>query len=197
MEISRTMSMYFKPVLKPAVLAMVAGGLLSACSTTAISPGKSIINTSNSAGQSMNATQPAAYPAHPSGFEWAAQTLKASGQGAVPEGMPTNQAEMTAKNSARIRALANLKAQVQALPVGTDQTVESIMTTYMTIRHAVEQEIVRAQDTGSAPLAHGGIEVQVQLPLQNIANILQQYQITPDQELPETGEAAAGVPNII
>lgn len=191
------MLMYHKPALKLAVTLLVAAGMLSACSTTALPPGKSIINTSNASDPLANAQPAAAFPAHPSGFEWAGQTLKASGQGTVPEGMPVVQAQLASKNSARIQALSNLKTQVMALPVGTDQTVGSIMGSYVTIRHAVEQEIVRAQDTGSAPLAQGGIDVQVQLPLQNIANILQQYQITPDQELPETGNAQAGVPDII
>ncbi len=192
------MNMYRKPATKLAFFALGAIAILSACSTTALPPGKSIINTSSAIEPSANTyVQQAAFPAHPSGFEWAGQTLKASGQGAVPEGMPAAQAEMTARNSARIGALTNLKTQVRALPVGTDQTVGSISDSYITIRHAVEQEIVRAQDDGSSSLAQGGIEMQVQLPLQNIANILQQYQITPDQELPETGNAATGVPNII
>jgi hypothetical protein len=115
----------------------------------------------------------------------------------APEGMPVPQAEITATNSARVHALTNLKDQVKALPVGSDQTVGSIMDTYITIRHAIEQEIATAQVLGSTPF-QGGTEVQVQLPLQRTASILQQYQITTDQELPSSGGSnPAAVPDII
>ncbi len=197
MEIFFKMNIDLERVSKLVVVAVVFVGIFTACSTTALPPGKSIINTSNVSEPPASAQPNVVLTAHPSGFQWAGQTLEASGKGTAAEGVPAVQADLAAKNSARVDALRNLKAQVSGLPVGTDQTVGSIMDSYITIRHAVEQEISRAQDVGSQPLAQGGVDMQVQLPLQNVANILQQYQITTDQELPENGEAPAGVPNLI
>lgn len=191
------MRMYYKPVLTMALIAVVTAAFLSACSTTALPPGKSIINTGNDNNTPPVGGQVAAYPSNPGGFAWANQSLKATGQGQAPEGMPTVQAGLAAKNSARVHALTNLKAQIKALPVGTDQTVGSITDGYITIRHAVEQEIAQAQDAGSRQVSPGTTEVEVQLPLRNISNILQQYQITTDQELPAGDEAPAGVPDMI
>lgn len=193
------MIMYRKTALQ--LLTILSLAALAGCSSTALEPGRSVLDVAQARNDALIAAgQPpeAAYAVHPSGFAWATQTLKATGKGAAPEGMPVSHAEMAAANSARVHALTNLKAQMKALPVGTDQTVGSIIDTYITIRHAVEQEIATAQVTGSTPLPQGQIEVQVELPMQRVAMILQQYQITPDQELPSSGgQNPAAVPDII
>jgi hypothetical protein len=179
----------------------VSATLLAGCATTALSPGKSVLDVQAARdAQALNVSnqqQPAAFPSHPSGFGWATQTLQAVGQGAATEGMPTAQREVAARNSATLHAKANLKEKVRALPVGTDQTVGSIMNTYITLRLAVEQEIAAAKVTGLRPLPNGQTEVQVELPMQNTATLLAQHHITPDEALPEPGEKPAGVPDII
>lgn len=194
--------MMYRTTASKAFTATFIMATLAACSSTALEPGRSVLDVAQAKNDALVAAgqqpQSVAYAVHPSGFPWAVQTLKATGHGRAPEGMPAPQAEMTATNSARVHALTNLKEQVKALPVGTDQTIGSITEAYITIRHAIEQEIAQAQVTESTPLPQGGIEVQVQLPMQQVATILQQYQITPDQELPAVGGMnPAAVPDII
>ena len=135
---------------------------------------------------------------NPTGFTWAQQTLTATGRGKAPGGMPAVQAEQAAASSGRIRALAGLKDQVKDLPVGSDQTVGSIMNTYLTIRHAIEQEIAIAPNAGQQRNADGSVTVQVAMPMQGIADILHRYNITTDQELPAANTGStANVPDII
>jgi hypothetical protein len=182
------------------VLAACAGAtLLAGCATTALSPGKSVLDVqAQRDAQALNVSRQApAFPSHPSGFEWASRTLQASAQGNAAPGMPASQRELAAQNSATLHAKASLKEQVRALPVGTDQTVGSIMDTYITLRLGVEQEIAAAKVTGTRPENNGSAEVQVELPMQKIATLLQQHQITPDQALPAAGDKPAGVPDII
>lgn len=194
------MSLYRKTASTVILLAIGALTLtLAGCSSTALPPGKSVLDVAQAKNSAPLATQTPQtnFPGHPTGFDWAQQTLKASGQGATPEGMPAAQASLTASNAARIHALTNLKSQIKRLPVGSDQTVGSIMETYITIRHAIDQEIATASVSGQRPLPTGGLEIQVTLPLQNVATILQRYQITTDQELPSADEQVAGVPDMI
>lgn len=174
--------------------------VMAGCSSTALPPGKSVLDVAQNKAQDPLAplTQPVQSPVNTTGFDWEYQVLSAAGRGTAPEGLPAAQAELAATNSARVHALAKLQDQIRQLPVGTDQTVGSIMDTYLTIRHAVEQEIAVAPLAGQQPVPGGGIEVQVSMSMQNIAKTLQQYQITTDQELPAVNTAApAGVPNII
>ena len=176
--------------------------LLTGCSSTALPPGKSVLDVQAARDNSALAVnQPqAAFPAHPSGFDWAGQTLRATGEGKASNGMPKSQRQLAANTSAAAHARASLKEQVKGLPVGTDQTIGSIMNAYSPIRLAVEREVESAKVISNTPGSNGAsAEAQVELPMQSIANILQQHQITPDQELPGGNETApaVGVSNII
>jgi hypothetical protein len=173
--------------------------LLAGCSSTALPPGKSVLDVAQNKAQDPLAqvNQPLQSTSSATGFAWEQQVLSATGKGSAPEGIPPAQAGLVASNSARVHALAQLKEQIKDLPVGTDQTVGSIMNTYLTIRHAIEQELASASITGQRQLA-SGMEIQVTMSMQNVARILQQYHITTDQELPAAGDAApASVPDII
>jgi len=172
---------------------------LAGCASTALQPGKSVLDVQDARNSAaLNNLQPqAAFPPHPSGFDWATQSLRATGQGTASEGMPAAQRDVAARASATAHAKANLKEQVKALPVGTDQTVGSIMNSYITIRVAIEQEIAGAKVIGTSPSPTGPVEAEVEMPMQKIATILQQHQITPHQELPAMGETAANVSDII
>jgi len=172
---------------------------LAGCASTALQPGKSVLDVQDARNSAAlnNLQSQTAFPAHPSGFDWATQTLRATGQGTAAEGMPAAQRDVAAQASATAHAKANLKEQVRALPVGTDQTVGSIMNSYITLRVAIEQEIASAKVIGTRPSFSGTTEAEVEMPMQQIATILQKHQITTDQELPSTGETAANVPDII
>lgn len=188
---------YWKSASRLTLIATVAA-TLAGCSSTALPPGRSVLEVSEAKNNTALASQQnGALAVHPSGFEWAPQTLQATGHGAQLPGMTGPQSDLAASNSAKAHALVNLKSQVKRLPVGSDQTVGSIMDTYITVRHAVDQEIASAQVLATRPLPDGRTEVQVGLPMQNIATILQQYQITPDQELPQTAEVNPAVPDMI
>lgn len=189
-------------IRKPALFGAVCASMIlfAGCASTALQPGKSVLDVAQ-AKQGVPLANLQDYqnlPAQPGEFPWAHSTLKATGQGTAPEGMPVSQAELTAVNSARVQALTNLRSQVKGLPVGSDETVASIMDRYITIRHAIDQEINHAPVAGQRPLTQGIMEVNVELPLANIAAILQRYQVTPDQELP-SGEAtvASNIPVFI
>ena len=190
-----------RPSVLRSTLSLVAVAVgcvgLAGCSSTALSPGKSVLDVQAARDSSALAVSQSApsFPSHPSGFDWANRTLKASGQGSAAPGMPRAQQDVAASTSAAAHARASLKEQVRALPVGTDQTVGSIMNTYGAIRLSVEREIESARVTNTKPGINGTAEAEVELPMQGIANILQQYTITPDQELPAPN--AAGVSNII
>lgn len=173
--------------------------VMAGCSTTALPPGKSVLDVAEAKAQDPLAAlnQPVQPMASETGFVWEQQVLTATGRGSAPTGMPAAQGEMVAMNSARVRALAELTDQVRGFPVGTDQTVGSIMSTYLTIRHAIEQEIAQqAQVSGQRPLGNE-TEVQVTMSMQGVARILQQHQITTDQELPIKEVQFDGVPAII
>lgn len=189
--------MKFRPIACSAVATLSACLLLAGCASTALSPGRSVLDVAdakNHAAQSIG--QPvanASFTPHPSGFAWANQNLEATGSGRAPEGVSGPQHTVAARNAAMVQALTNLKEQVRALPVGSDETVGSIMKSYMTIRVAVEDEIAKAQPHTVSPRPDGSTEVQVSLPLAPIAEILQDYRITTDQELPEAIDSTVNV----
>lgn len=171
--------------------------ILSGCATTALSPGKSVLDVqAQRDAAALNVSQPPAqFPPHPTGFAWATQTLRGTGQGRAPEGMPRAQGDVAARVSATAHARAALKQQVRALPVGSDQTVGSIMDAYITLRLAVEQEVNGARVISANPLPDGSTEATVELQMEKVASLFQKHQITPDQELPAVGERPANVPD--
>lgn len=88
-------------------------------------------------------------------------------------------------NAARVAALKDLKIRIRQLPVGTDQTVGSIMDNYIGIRRAIEKQVQQAQVVSEKPVENGGYETTVQTQLQPIADILKNNYITPTGELPK------------
>lgn len=183
-----------------AVIALGAG-MFTGCSSTALSPGKSVLDVQSARDSSALANVSAGstvLATHPSGFSWAGQTLRATGEGTAPEGMPRAQRDIAATNSASANAKANLKTQIKALPVGTDQTVGSIMGTYSPIRIAIERELEAAPIVRSGAGAGGNTTAEVEMPMDKVAGILQQHRITTDQELPTTDDPTpVGVSNVI
>lgn len=59
------------------------------------------------------------------------------------------------------------------------------MDNYIGVRRAIEKQIQRAEVVGQQPAEGGQYEVQVQAPLQPIADILKNNYITPTDELPK------------
>lgn len=117
-------------------------------------------------------------------YPWENDTLTAVGTGLRPEGQLVAQATLSAKNSARINAINNLKQQVRELPVGSDQTVGSIMDTYLLIRRGVEKQLQDAATVSGDVTLNGTYELTVSMPLKPLAELLEKYAITPSEELP-------------
>jgi hypothetical protein len=121
----------------------------------------------------------------PNSFPWQNTTLTASGRAEEPAGRSSAQRAIAGQNAARVAALKDLKIRVRQLPVGTDQTVGSIMDNYINIRRAIEKQIQKAELVSQQQIETGEYEVQLQITLQPIADILNQNYITPTGELPK------------
>lgn len=171
---------------------------LAGCASTALPPGRSVLDVADAKTQDPLAylNQPVQPVSSETGFVWEKQVLSGTGQGTAPAGMPGVQADMAATNAARVQALTQVQDQMKKLPVGTDQTVGTIMHTYLPIRRAIEQELSQAQVVSQQPTA-SGVQVQVNLSMENVARILHQHNITTDQELPARDTRPANVPDII
>jgi hypothetical protein len=130
-------------------------------------------------------TVAATAPPDPNSFSWQTTSLSASGRGKAPNGTSAAQRTIVGQNVARVAALKDLKLRVRQLPVGTDQTVGSIMDNYIGVRRAIEKQIQQADVVSQQSIEGGEFEVQVQTPLQPIADILRSNYITPTEELPK------------
>lgn len=157
--------------------------LLSGCAST------KAVNTTPAPTLGTAALQAQQLPAPPQEpaftyYPWENDTLQAKGTGVQPEDQKVAFASLSAKNSARINALNNLKQQVRDLPIGSDQSVGSIMDTYLLVRRGVEKHLQSAQTVSDTIAPNGAQEVTINLPLKPLAELLDKYAITPSQELP-------------
>jgi hypothetical protein len=158
---------------------VAAAALLSAVLLAALAGCSSVSAPSHTA-----AAVPAPAP-NTTGFDWAINSISATGRASAPGGTSAAQKQLAGLNAARVAALKDLKIRIRQLPVGTDQTVGSIMDNYIGVRRAVEKQIQQAQVVNQQPLESGEYETTVQTQLQPIAEILKNNYITPTEELPK------------
>lgn len=127
------------------------------------------------------------------GFGWEGQSVEATGTARAPESLREPQRSIAGRRAAKTESIARLKEQVSALPVVNGQTLGHLMKDNLGLRHAVERYLQKAQVLNESTGAADNFEAHVRLPLAPLAEILQNYQITPESApdmLPEESNVA-------
>ena len=107
---------------------------------------------------------------------WAARTLRAAGQGAVPEGARgTDRAESVAEALAFAQAHADIARQLDAFPIDDDVTVQTLIRRNQLARADIATYLMAVRKTSVEFAAAGTAHVVVEPPLERLWRIVRRH----------------------
>lgn len=107
---------------------------------------------------------------------WAGLVIQATGVGVPGEGQVGTEGRLMAERAAKVEAMRNLTEKVYGVQIDSRTTVRDFVTEDDTIQARVKQTLAGAEQVGEPRvLPDGSVEVTVQMPMEVIYVIYQEY----------------------
>ena len=130
-------------------------------------------------------------PATPTGVDWPAGTIHATGSGA-PDLKAANpaQARLAAEKAAQLDAFRNLLSQVKGVQISAGKSVSDLMGESDEVRAQVEGTVRGFRVVGKHYFSDSGVEIEVEVPLAQLTELLPQALSVPEPR-PGSGKYSA------